>query len=146
MLVYGPPSTRPAVYTPRRTRPAQPSPPTPDSARHNTQDCPMATLEQLTGMGFSEDAAKAALEAHGSTDGALDALLGLVPHASTTQAKCKVQSSSRWLMRLNQRCVLARSPKFFFVPLLLLQGTPKGSSTAVCYGGCNERIRTRPGR
>lgn len=46
----------------------------------------MSTLEQLTGMGFSEDAAKAALEAHGSTGGALDALLGLVPHDSP-QAK-----------------------------------------------------------
>ncbi|CAM9443991.1 unnamed protein product [Pylaiella littoralis] len=44
---------------------------------------PMATLEQLTGMGFSEDAAKAALEAHGPTGGALDALLGLAPHHST---------------------------------------------------------------
>lgn len=37
-------------------------------------------------MGFSEDAAKHALEAHGSTGGALDALLGLVPH-HPTQAK-----------------------------------------------------------
>lgn len=49
----------------------------------------MATLEQLTGMGFSEDAAKAALEAHGPTGGALDALLGLAPHHSTQVSPCK---------------------------------------------------------
>eukprot|EP00752_Nemacystus_decipiens_P007723 g6905.t1 len=40
----------------------------------------MATLEQIVGMGFSEDAAKAALEAHGV--GALDALLGVTSEAS----------------------------------------------------------------
>eukprot|EP00903_Cladosiphon_okamuranus_P019153 g17617.t2 len=43
----------------------------------------MTTLEQIVGMGFSEDAAKAALEAYGN--GALDALLGLAPAEASPQ-------------------------------------------------------------
>lgn len=43
----------------------------------------MATLEQIVGMGFSEDAAKAALDTYGN--GALDALLGITPAETSPQ-------------------------------------------------------------
>lgn len=47
----------------------------------------MAALEQLMSMGFSEDAARNALEASGgSTSNALDALLGVAQDSTTQQA------------------------------------------------------------
>ena len=45
----------------------------------------MATLEQIVAMGFSEDAAKAAVEAHGN--GALDMLLGVTPAEASHQVR-----------------------------------------------------------
>ena len=48
----------------------------------------MATLEQLVGMGFSEDSAKNALEAHGSA--ALDVLLGAAPEPTSRRVRARI--------------------------------------------------------